>query len=99
VSVVICHAAEYLLRRIAHCPTCKTKRRFSGGHAVWYGTTWSCCGCGDTWTDGERHQRPFRRGWRTKAVAEAKRLWADAGPFDREAYDRWCSEQLGWDAR
>lgn len=94
-SVIICRPETFLRRRIAYCPTCKQRRRFVGREAVWYGTVWSCCGCGDTWDDGGRRRRPFRRGWRKEAIAKAKRLWDEAGPFDRAAYDRWCREQLG----
>jgi hypothetical protein len=95
VSVIICRASEFLRRRIAYCPTCRTKRRFVGREAVWYGTTWHCCGCGDTWEDGMRRQRPFRRGWRTEAIAAAKQLWDKASPFDRATYEEWLREQLG----
>ncbi|WP_405019580.1 hypothetical protein OHV05_24590 [Kitasatospora sp. NBC_00070] len=94
-SAIICSPAEYLLRRVANCPTCQRRRRFSGRYAVWYGATWSCCGCGDTWTDGERHRRPFRRGWRPKAISQAKSTWDQAGLQNRAAFDAWCHEQLG----
>lgn len=94
-SLIICRPAEFLRRRIASCPICRSKRRFVGREAVWYGITWSCCGCGDSWTDGELHPRPFCRGWRAEAIARAKRMWDEAGPFDQAVYDRWCREQLG----
>ena len=56
-----------------HCPTCERRRWFLASHAIWYGTTLTCLGCGDTWTDGERHERPFAPAWRERSIAAAKR--------------------------
>lgn len=94
-NVVVCRPNEFLLRRITHCPTEQKRRRFSGRSAVWYGTTWTCCGCGDSWTDGERHERPFARGWRAKAMAGAKQVWEEAASFDRTEYTAWVRAELG----
>jgi hypothetical protein len=98
-AVVVCAPDTYLLRRILRCPTCRTKRRFVGKDAPWYGPRWTCCGCGDSFGDGERLQRPARRGWRKQAVAEAKRLWGEAGPFDRAAHRAWLEAQMSDPAR
>lgn len=87
--------AEFLLRRRRKCPTCKAVRRFAGRDAAWYGTTWTCCGCGDSWTDGERHQRPFRRGWRAEAIAAAQRTWDEAAAFDPAEHSAWVRAEVG----
>jgi hypothetical protein len=39
----------------------------------WYGTLWSCMACGDSWSDGERLERPFSRGWRAEKIAYLKK--------------------------
>jgi hypothetical protein len=44
---------------------------------VWYGPTISCCACGETWNDGYRY-RPFERGWRKSAIADARTAYATA---------------------
>lgn len=97
-TVTICSPPQYLIRRIAHCPTCKTRRRFIGADALWYGTTWTCCRCGDSWADGERMERPFARGWRAEATRRARASWEEAGTYDRAAHNAWLGAQLG-DAR
>lgn len=58
-----------------HCPTCKRSRRMLGWLYEWYGWTLTCLGCGDRWTEGEMHERPFRRGWRAQSKASAKARW------------------------
>ena len=55
------------------CPTCERPRRMLGWFVEWYGTTWTCAGCGDQWSDGERHARPFAPGWRQEGIAWARR--------------------------
>lgn len=92
---VICRPPVFLRRRIMFCPVCKHRRRFAVREALWYGPTATCCGCGDSFGDGERLLRPARRGWRKEAVAKAKRTWDAAGPFDRAAWELWFREQLG----
>lgn len=57
------------LRMVRHCPTCDKRRRFTGMEQLYYGPTWTCCGCGDSWSDGEQLPRPFARSWRAEAVA------------------------------
>lgn len=61
------------------CPTCQRPRRMLGWHVEWYGTTWTCAGCGDQWSDGERHERPFARGWRKKQIEYARKKLAEIG--------------------
>lgn len=93
--VVVCSPPAFLHRRILSCPVCKQRRRFAGREVAWYGITVSCCGCGDSWTDGERHERPFRRGWRKEAIAAAKRLWTEAAAFADVDHGQWLLEQFG----
>ena len=92
--VILCRPAEFLFRRETNCPTCESNQRFAGRDAAWYGTTWTCCGCGDSWTDGERHERPFERGWRKKSIAVAEKTWADAANFDPADHVAWLRDQL-----
>lgn len=54
------------------CPTCAKATRFVEIHVPWYGWTSSCLRCGDSWQDGERLERPFARGWRPRAIEEAR---------------------------
>lgn len=66
---------EWLGRTTQDCPTCNTRRRFVVRLYEWYDTIWTCCGCGDSWSAGERMRRPFRRGWRAEATARARSDW------------------------
>lgn len=68
-------------RRILLCPTEGRRRRMVqvfGG--AWYSDEITCLGCGDSWCDGERGERPFTPGWRARAIAEAKARYATAVP-------------------
>lgn len=67
-------------RRVTMCPTEERRRRIVGWSQDWYSTVWTCCGCGDSWSDGERMERPFARGWRQRAIAGAKADWIAYGP-------------------
>lgn len=78
---VVCTSDPEYLRRVRFCPVEQRRRRMVAQVADWYSATWTCCGCGDEWTDGEMHQRPFRPGWRRDNAAEAKRMWADHDPM------------------
>jgi hypothetical protein len=73
---------------------CKHRRRFAGLDAPWYGATWTCCGCGDSWTDGERHVRPFRRGWRKDAIAHARSIWDSAAGLTKRDHAEWLRDEL-----
>ena len=84
-------------RRIRLCPTENRRRRFYVRSQVWYGAEWTCLGCGDRWADGERGYRPFERGWRVKAIADAKRRWAGVTvPYSarRTAFNAWLREAM-----
>ena len=56
---------------VIDCPTCDRPRRMHGAFAEWYGVTWTCAGCGDKWSDGERHGRPLSPGWRRRNIEMA----------------------------
>ena len=92
----ICGGYGVLERRIRFCPTEQAERRMVGASAAWYGTTWTCLGCGDRWQDGERGSRPFARGWRQRSIEQASRLYALAlsGAAARSALDRYLRESL-----
>lgn len=68
---------------VCHCPTCNDIRQFLVEDFEWYGAKLTCLTCGDAWSDGEREERPFRRGWRKDAIAaalaRAKRAGLEAG--------------------
>lgn len=64
---------------VNHCPVCMRSRRMLGSHVEWYGTTWTCAGCGDKWSDGELHERPFAPGWRRQSIERARKLLASLG--------------------
>lgn len=80
-SVHINQPGTCYVRRIGNCPTCRQRRRVAGFDQLWYGPTWTCLGCGDSWSDGEMLPRPFARGWREKAIARAQGWWAEAVRF------------------
>jgi hypothetical protein len=96
VKVNICRAESFPIRRVLHCPTCKRRRRFSGRDATWYGVTWTCCACGESFGDGERLARPFKPGWRAEARAAARAVWDEAGGYTRTQHRAWVMGQLGW---
>lgn len=96
-NVIVCRAAQFPIRRILECVTCKTKRRMLVHDEVWYGTTATCCHCGDSWQDGELYPRPTSRGWRKEAAAEATAGWLAAGRYSAADHRAWVSRQLGDD--
>jgi hypothetical protein len=61
------------------CPTCERPRRMLAQFQEWYGTTWTCAGCGDRWMDGERGERPFAPGWRRQSIERARKVLASIG--------------------
>lgn len=83
-DVIVCYPRGVLYRRVQDCPTCDRRRRFVCRWEAWYGVSVTCLGCGDSWCDGERYERPFLRGWRQAAIRRAKQRWTNALPY-REA--------------
>jgi phage/plasmid primase-like uncharacterized protein len=94
-GIIICSPATFPIRAIMRCPTCKKRRRFAGRDAAWWGVTWTCCACGDSFGDGERLMRPATRGWRTEARAKARATWEEAGRRTRAEYRTWIQDQTG----
>lgn len=92
---VICRSPSFPIRRVLHCPTCGQRRRMAGRDGgPWYGPTLTCLGCGDSWTCGEMHDRPFQRAWRSKAATAARRAWEEAGRYSRAEYEQWLAAEL-----
>jgi hypothetical protein len=86
---------SFPLRRVVHCWNCKRRRRVAGlDLGAWYGVRWTCCGCGDGWADGERLERPFKRGWRVEAIAAARKTWAEAGQYSKADHEAWVMAQI-----
>jgi hypothetical protein len=75
-GVHIC-APPVTRRRIVgmDCPCCGKWTRVMQFFYEWYGASCTCLRCGDRWSDGERLERPFARGWRAKSIADAKKHW------------------------
>lgn len=78
--LTICRPDLTARRRILHCPTCDRRRRMVmlTDANPYYAPTLTCCGCGDSWGEEGRFERPFARAWRTRATARARALWASA---------------------
>ena len=76
------------------CHTCSSRTRFAVREYGWYAPTVTCCACGDSWTQGERHQRPFRRGWRKDAIAKAEQTWTEAEQYTEEDREAWIEAEL-----
>lgn len=41
----------------------------------YYADDVTCTSCGDSWSEGFLGARPFRRGWRQEAIADAAARW------------------------
>jgi hypothetical protein len=65
-----------IVRRVQRCTRCKVRRRFVVKQYEWYGTFSICCGCGTTWSDGERC--PDSAAGRAKHRDRARTAWATA---------------------
>ena len=74
------HAPQPVTKRKfrRHCPTCQKRTTFIAFGYEWYGWLVTCLSCGDQWSDGERCERPFARGWRAKSIERAKKRWANS---------------------
>jgi hypothetical protein len=91
--VVVCRYPIFYTRRVRNCPTCDRRRRFvDTDRGLWVGPILTCVGCGDSWSEGCRMERPFARGWRQRAIADARAKWAQARPY-AELW-AWIEEQL-----
>lgn len=68
----------HLRRRIIRCGYCECQTECVAAYAVWHDTIITCTRCGDSWSGGYLHERPFARGWRKEAVRRALRDYAEA---------------------
>ncbi len=91
-TITVCSPPQVAIRLIRFCPTCRGRRRFAGHLSLWYGATITCCGCGDTWSAGERQVRPTHRGWRQESRARARATWLAA--CSRPEWQRWLTTQV-----
>lgn len=92
---IICRPPSFPIRRVLDCPTESRRRRMAGhDHGPYYGPILTCLGCGDSWSCGERLERPFRRAWRRDAIASARRDWETAGGYTRDQYQAWLAAEL-----
>ncbi len=88
-SVIVCGGTYVHRRRILRCPgACKGHRRrvVQAEGSPWYGPTFTCCSCGDSWSSDGIYPRPFKRGWRKEAITRARDVWrtARSGPIRRD---------------
>lgn len=76
----LCDGGPKTFHRTMHrCPFCHRLRPIAGFSQEWYGTTWICLGCGDSWSGDEMLPRPFTRGWRKASIWRARHYWDLAG--------------------
>lgn len=71
------------------CPTCERRSYATRLDYEWYGPTTTCLRCGEAWSDGERHERPFAPRWRQERVRQAKEVYRAA----RRRLDRAAGEE------
>lgn len=91
-TALVCMPSTFFVRAMRKCPTCEKRRRMVGADQFWYGTKWTCLGCGDAWDDGELCPRPFKRAWRKAAMAKAEKDWKRAG--SRDEHRAWVQAQI-----
>ena len=94
-AIVCTTGVREIVRKVRECPTCKRRRRMVVvyGWSIWYAPTVTCCGCGDSWADGERLPRPCKRSWRAEATARAKQLWQHAFRMSDEERAAWYRQE------
>jgi hypothetical protein len=93
-NVIMCSRPRGIYRRgpEGYCFECRKPHRFvTMWDGAWYGTT-LYGECGDTWQDGFRMERPFRRAWRQAAVKWFERMWENALPA--ELYNRYVEADM-----
>lgn len=79
----ICGGAYLWGRRRATCPTCEAETDFVAAFSgAYYGDILTCTGCGDAWSEGQRLERPFRRGWRAESIRRAQQRFEAALPHE-----------------
>jgi hypothetical protein len=73
-NAIVCIPMAHVGRRRMRCPTCRRVSTFAFRDYEWYGRFQTCLTCGDQWSDGERLDRPFKRGWRQENIRKAKKM-------------------------
>jgi putative transposon-encoded protein len=73
-NAIVCIPKAHVGRRRMRCPTCRRVSTFMFRDYEWYGRFQTCLTCGDQWSDGDRLDRPFRRGWRQENIRKAKKM-------------------------
>ena len=66
----------YTFRTIQACGTCKRRRRFIVQMFEWYSTMWTCCGCGNTWSDDGRYKKS--KDMLAKCIKQSRVDWRNA---------------------
>lgn len=90
----ICRPATLPIRCEVNCPTCNSVQRMAGFLQLWYGQTITCLNCGDQWTDGEMHSRPFKSRWRAENRAAAQKWWDEAEGYTDADRQAWIRDQI-----
>jgi hypothetical protein len=57
------------------CTTCGKRRFMLWRHTEWYGVDLTCLRCGESWSDGQRCERPFAPRWRQQSIEAARKLY------------------------
>lgn len=92
-SLIVCGGTDHFTRSVAMCPVCNERHRMVSSHSsIWYDAITTCCGCGDSWSDGFIMSRPFVRGWREAARSRARWNWNRA--VDRNAHKKWVRDEI-----
>jgi len=86
-EIAICGGGGIPFRTVRFCPNCQRRRRFSGTIVPYYAPIFTCCACGDAYSEEGRLRRPFARGWRKQASRKAMVDWRRGMPI-RKAVNR-----------
>lgn len=60
-------------RAVMRCHHRKVRRRFVVKLYAWYGPQFTCCACGNVWSDGEWLR--YNEKMRVSAAKEARKAW------------------------
>lgn len=87
------------LRFLMRCPVCGVEQArvvsYESG-SPWYPPRLTCAECGDSWSDGMLAERPFRRGWRKAAQAQALADWNAAPQLGTRVARDWSEDGGGY---
>jgi hypothetical protein len=93
-NVIVCGPPRGVYKRIKskRCPSCEEEHGFvERWDGAYYGVT-LYGSCGDTWSDGYRHTRPFARYWRRDAQSRFQSMWDHAAPD--ELYEQYVKADV-----